>query len=647
MDKNVLIVEDQFIEANDLKIMLEKSGYKVCGIARSVDKALSLVESEKPSLVLVDIFLKGNLTGIDLAQKLKQAGIAFIFISANSNTEILEAAKATQPYGFLVKPFRERDLLVMLDIAQYRHENSIEASLRKEAKLQNVLKQTADSQIDLRDKMVAVCKSLQEHIPFDYIVAGEWEEEPAPDTVSLLRVGFDEYQFIGAEELKTITKQDIRQLAKLHKIKETLLDPAIYNNVDLAKYRAANNAVKLYSDTFRLESLLDMPVRLTNGSVLLFSFYSRRPGTYDAELLLPAKRISQSLASVLDSIYNISQNESLLQGTKPTNAITPAASKEFEGIVGNSHHLLTVFDHIAQVAPVDTSVLILGESGTGKERIVDVIHQLSPRKNKPLIKINCAALPSSLIESELFGHEKGAFTGAQSQRIGKFEMAHKGTIFLDEIGELPLELQAKLLRVLQEKEIERVGGNQPVKTDVRIIAATNRNLETEVGEGRFRLDLYYRLNVFPLEIPALRQRKEDIPALVQHFIGIYSKKANKKIDGVTDEVLQQMMAYTWPGNIRELENIIERGVLLAKDNLIKEVSLPRINHSEIAPEINSYSSPASIKNIQDNERDHIIAVLKFCNGRIWGETGAAALLNLPPTTLNSRMKKLGIKREFL
>jgi len=315
---------------------------------------------------------------------------------------------------------------------------------------------------------------------------------------------------------------------------------------------------------------------------------------------------------------------------------------EFNGIVGKSHLLLNVFDQITQVAGSDTSVLILGESGTGKERIADAIRLLSTRKDQPFIKVNCAGLPATLIESELFGHEKGAFTGATDKRMGKFEKADKGTIFLDEIGEIPIELQVKFLRVLQEKEIERIGGAETRKIDVRIIAATNRNLEKEVAEGRFRLDLYYRLNVFPITLPALRDRKEDIPALAYHFMNHYSNKAGKKLSGFADKVLNSMMAYDWPGNVRELEHLIERSVLITRGNMIMEVLLPALKTKD-----DNGNEVGRMKSIAENEKDHIISALKKANGRIWGSGGAAELLNIAPTTLASRMKKLGIKKEFI
>lgn len=458
MKEKILIVEDQFIEANNLQMILERAGYLVCGIARSVPIALKILEKETPDIVLLDIFLQGSLTGIDLAKILKEKNIAFVYLSANSNKETLEAAKATRPYGFLVKPFREKDVLVMLEIARYQHEHSLSSAIKKAA---------------------------------------------------------------GTQAFKK-----------------------------------------------------------DNGTLSTDNFY---------------------------------------------------------GIIGKSSQLRLVTEHLQLVAPSDTAVLILGETGTGKERVAECIHELSPRNTKPLIKVNCAALPATLIESILFGHEKGAFTGAAERKTGKFEQADGGTVFLDEIGEMPVDIQAKLLRVLQEKEIERIGGNATIKTDVRIIAATNRNLEKEIAEGRFRMDLYYRLNVFPLLLPALRERKEDIPLLVAHFIEYYAAKSGKPAPAITEAAMNELLGYHWPGNIRELEHAIERTVLLTPDAVIKQVHIP-VNKNGGA-----YSSN-KIKTIEENEKDHIIEVLKKCNGKIFGKGGAAELLGLNVSTLNSRIKKLGIHK---
>jgi transcriptional regulator with GAF, ATPase, and Fis domain len=313
-------------------------------------------------------------------------------------------------------------------------------------------------------------------------------------------------------------------------------------------------------------------------------------------------------------------------------------------IVGESPELKKVFRLIAQVAYSDSTVLLLGETGTGKELVARAIHNSSPHKSKLMVKVNCAAIPPTLIESELFGHERGSFTGAVERRIGKFELANNGTLFLDEIGEMTLEVQVKLLRALQEREIERVGGKAAIKTNVRIITATNRDLEKLLEEGKFRSDLYYRLNTFPITIPPLRNRKDDIPKLAMHFIARYSKKTGKKIEAISHKVIQELIEYDWPGNIRELEHLIERSVLMVTGDSINEVHLP---HQKRNTALSHDKEDNIIKSLKENEKDHILKVLRHVKGRIGGKGGAAEILGLPTSTLNSRIKKLGIRREHL
>ena len=453
----VLIVEDQFIEANNLKLILRKEGYSVLPIAHSVEDAQQIIEQQTPEIVLLDIRLRGALTGIDLAGSLRGKNIPFVYLSANSDKAVLEAAISTKPYGFLVKPFKAKDVLVMLDVAAYLHQHS--------------------------------------------------------------------------------------------------LHPAVEKNT------VGRNA---------------------------------RP--------------------------------------------TAGAADELSAIIGKSALFSEVLKNVKIVGPCETSVLILGESGTGKELIAQAIHRISARKTKPLVVVNCATLPANLIEAELFGHEKGAFTGALDKRIGKFEQADGGTIFLDEIGELPLDLQVKFLRVLQEKEIEPIGG-QKRKINIRVIAATNRKLEDEMAAGRFRMDLYYRLNVFPIALPPLRERKEDIVLLANHFLRVYAAKEKKVITGLADQVIADMLNYAWPGNVRELENLMERSVLLATGETITTSPLPA-NSRTNAPLVRD----DRVKTITENERDHILSALEKCNWKIYGKGGAAELLDINGSTLHSRMKKLGIDR---
>jgi formate hydrogenlyase transcriptional activator len=319
-----------------------------------------------------------------------------------------------------------------------------------------------------------------------------------------------------------------------------------------------------------------------------------------------------------------------------------ATAFNYNDVVGLSPIMQNVFHMVSQVADTMSSVLILGETGTGKELIARALHNTSSRKKKTMIKINCAALPANLIESELFGHERGSFTGATERRIGKFELANNSTLFLDEIGELPLDLQGKLLRALQEREIERIGGTTVIKVNVRIVAATNRNLLEEVHAGNFRSDLYFRLNVFPIILPPLRERKEDIPLLAGYFLEKLKKKATRRITGFSSRVLKQLTAYNWPGNVRELEHMVERCVLLASGpviNQIPDLLTGTDNMGEAVPDMR-------IRTIDEIERAHIMMVLKKCSNKVAGIGGAADVLQIPASTLNSKMRRLNIKRAY-
>ncbi|GAB4259923.1 MAG: hypothetical protein Kow0092_08450 [Deferrisomatales bacterium] len=319
-------------------------------------------------------------------------------------------------------------------------------------------------------------------------------------------------------------------------------------------------------------------------------------------------------------------------------------SHDFKDIITHSETFKRVLSQVEQVAPTDATVLILGETGAGKELVARAVHRLSRRRNRPLVKVNCAALPSSLIESELFGHEKGAFTGALAKKVGRFELADGGTIFLDEIGDLPPELQAKLLRVLQEGEFERVGSPHTRRVDVRVLAATHRDLEQAIDRGLFRQDLYYRLNVFPITCPPLRDRREDIPILVRHFVDAYASRIGKRIETIPIEVMEALQSYPWPGNVRELQNVIERGVIISTGTTLDLGDwLPR---RSAAPAGSGFATLREVEERQEQlERDHILGVLRATRWRVRGPKGAAKVLGLKPTTLEARMKKLGIRRE--
>jgi len=445
----ILIVEDLFIEGRSLEVILKKAGYDVCAIASSVRDALVFIERGHVELVLLDIILKGSQTGIDLGHILNKKSIPFIYISGNAGRKILEKVKETKPYGFILKPFREKDILVTLDIA-----------------------------------------------------------------------------------------------------------------------------IGLHKDKLQFVSKHSSPISPNENSTM----------------------------------------------------------EKTSRFCGESLAMRQLYEQISVAADSSISVLISGESGTGKELVAREIHALSSRKNQPMVVVNCSALPVTLIEAELFGHEKGAFTGATARRIGKFEQASGGTIFLDEIGELPMEVQVKFLRVLQEREIEPIGGRLK-KIDVRIIAATNRILEDEVTAGRFRLDLYYRLNVFPITTTPLRAHKSDIPLLVEHFIQRYARESGKTITRASEQVLSQLENYDWPGNIRELENLIHRSILMNPGPLLTQLVYAKPTMA---------TPNGKDKTIAENEREHIIGVLEKCQWKVSGKKGAAAILDIKVSTLNARLKKLGI-----
>ena len=458
MTKKILIVEDEFIIAHDLRNILVRLGYEVVGIALSEAKAVPLLERHPPDLVLLDIQLKGDKTGIDVAHLLNDRyQIPFVFVTSFSDEQTIAQVKDTRPFGYVLKPFKQEQIYAAVEIALAHAEN----------------------------------RTLQQQNAY--------------------------------------------------------------------------------------------------------------------------------LSEELNSHYG------------------------FDNIVGESEPMQRLFQLIRQVAPTDTTVLVSGETGTGKELVARALHEHSPRRDLPMVKVNCAALPAELIESELFGHERGAFTGAVQKRIGKLELAHRSTVFLDEIGELPLALQAKLLRFLQEKEIEPLGSNAVRSVNVRVIAATNRHLEEEVAAGRFRSDLFFRLNVLPLSVPPLRERNDDVLTLTQHFLRRISKKLGKPYPLLPPVVTRQLTAYPWPGNVRELEHTLERAVLLSNGPTLDIPPLrTEASNSSIATE--GRFEPVSM---QEWERRCIQDTLRYCEGRVRGRGGAADLLEMHPSTLDARIRKLGIKKKVV
>ncbi|MBO9701885.1 MAG: sigma 54-interacting transcriptional regulator [Sporocytophaga sp.] len=465
--------------------------------------------------------------------------------------------------------------------------------------------------------------------------------------------------FLHTQSDRLISEQSGNPIIHIHHpIEDGIFNLALSNDqpiiIDLEEFLKQNKAsVPAYVLKWTKLGIKEMMmVKITNGDEVrgILYLYAENSGSFEECQFNLLSGVADQLGT---GICNVLANEKIERQLAEINIYKQQLEEEnhylqeenkltgrFSEIIGKSPELQKVFRLVSHVAPSNSTALLLGETGTGKELFARAIHNASPRKDKLMIKVNCAAMPASLIESELFGHEKGSFTGAMERRIGKFELAQNSTLFLDEIGELPLELQVKLLRVLQEKEIERIGGKTTIKVNVRIIAASNRNLEKEVKEGRFRNDLYYRLNVFPIHLPSLRKRKEDIPLLASHFIEQYARSTGKKNLNISNKAMEDLVQYSWPGNVRELEHLIERTVLLTSGTIIRHIHLPVQSSNEALA-----AEEFTIRSLEDIEREYILKVVKLCKGRISGINGAAAKLNLPHTTLISKMNKLGIRKD--
>jgi len=500
----ILIVEDDGIIASDLQNRLEGFGFSVPAIVSSGEEAIQKTKENKPDLVVMDIMLDAEMDGIETADQIRtHFNIPVIYLTAYTDDNLLKRAKITEPFGYIIKPFADRELHSSIEIALYKHK--AERALQK-----------------------------------------------------------------AHDELERRVEERSAELAKANKkLKKKIVE----------RKQAELKLSDALAHIRRLKSQLE------------------------AECVYFQEEIKQE--------------------------------QNFEDIIGNSDALKYVLYHVEEVAPTDAPVLIMGETGTGKELIARAIHSASLRNKRPLIKVNCAALPTNLIESELFGHEKGAFTGADSRRVGRFELADDATLFMDEISEIPLELQSKLLQVLQDGEFEQLGSSKTLRSDVRIIAASNRNLEDEVKSGRFREDLLYRINVFPLTVPPLRRRKEDIPLLVNWFVDKFTRKMGKQIESIPSALIEHLQTYDWPGNVRELENVIERAVITTQNSSLRLFT-------KLDPSRANRKTASQPTRLADVERIHILKILEDTYWKIEGDKGAAKALGLAPSTLRDRMKKLDI-----
>jgi PAS domain S-box-containing protein len=612
----ILLVDDNPTNLQLLFGTLKGLGHKLL-VAKSGEDALKVAQWAHPDLILLDILMAG-IDGFETCAKLKEdpqtEEIAVIFLSALDDTEDKIKGLSLGAVDYIAKPFQAEEVIARVEthltIARLRTELA-ERNRQLEAANQPILDSVGDGIYGL---------DLDGRITF---------ANPAATQLT----GFSRDALIG---------QSVHELHMYAR-----WDGSPYHFIETGVYQTLKQGIGQQSDSdvFWRQSGDHFAVSWTctpikrgdevQGAVLAFRDITQR------------KRQEHALREAMAEV------ERLRDRLQAENAYLQAEVKNegrFDGIVGDSAALRTVLDQIDQVAPTNSTVLIVGESGTGKEALARAIHELSPRRDRPLIKVNCGAITPTLIESELFGHEKGAFTGAARQRQGHFELADGGTIFLDEIGELPLDAQVKLLRVLQEHELSRLGSEKSIKVDVRMIAATNRDLVSMVEAGTFRMDLFYRLNVFPLTVPPLRDRSEDIPLLVNKFLADQARAQGRSFSRVSEDGMRLLMSYHWPGNIRELQNVIERAAILARDKVVPIA--PHLVSSGIGTNAEAFQAAAAgnapeteeFVALAENEARYIRRVLNHTRWAIAGKGGAAEILDLPASTLRSRMKKLGIER---
>jgi formate hydrogenlyase transcriptional activator len=581
----ILMVDDNPINLMELSELLNDAGFEVL-CAETGENALEQAAAKQPDLILLDVLMPG-LDGFSVCEKLKESpstqDIPVLFMTALTDTSDKVKGFHLGAVDYITKPFQYEEVIARVHTHLTLQKLKLEL-LEKEQRLSMIFENAMDAILTLDESGRVMLFNT---------AAEQMFRCNAVDCI-----GNPVDRFLSPELNKTLT--DFRNGIPVKQ--------AIWVPEGLSAIRSDNEHFPIEATISRVDATGQQLYIL-----ILRDINERR-----------VRQQAEAECTALRGINLYLQEE-------------VSASRDGEDLIGTSPGLRQAMALVRQVADTDAAVLITGETGTGKELIARAIHNNSKRKDKTLVKLNCATIPENLAESELFGHEKGSFTGAIARKLGRFELANGGTLFLDEIGELPLEMQAKLLRVLQEGEYERVGGTQTLTCNVRVIAATHRDLAEFSQQGKFRSDLYYRLNVFPIHLPPLRDRKEDIPPLIKHFVDKYAVKFGKKIVTIPERMMADLQSYLWPGNIRELQHIIERAVILTKGTQLATVDCINL----ISP---GDSTATPIATLDEAERAHILKALEATAWRIAGDQGAAKILGVPSTTLRSRMEKLGIRK---
>jgi formate hydrogenlyase transcriptional activator len=624
---NILVIDDEPANLVLLTTILTEQGYAVSP-ANDGESGLQLAKSRLPDLALVDVSLPG-INGYQVCAGLKNdpttRNIPLILIVPISHSINQPKAMLSRSVDYIASPFDAQEVLwrVETHISLHRLRADLESAIRDRTAKQTVNREELEG-------------ALRETLSLTRITGRKHAEEKLRERESELRQVLD----LAPQHIAVLGPDGSRLFAN-----RASLD---YYGLTLESWRSCDPGRFLHPDDIERMASVARQTESSNASahdaeVRLL----RKDGTY-RWFLIRRKALRDGRGDLLRWYVAATDIEDRKQAEERLQTENVALREEidkasmFEEIVGDSPPLQTVLSRVAKVAPTDTTVLVTGETGTGKELVARAIHRLSRRSARAFISINCAAVPRDLIASELFGHEKGAFTGATQRRLGRFELAEGGTIFLDEVGELPADTQITLLRVLQEHEFERVGGTKSIRTDVRVIGATNRDLEAAISAGRFRSDLFYRLNVFPIEVPSLKERREDIPILVEYFIDRFARKAGRKITGINKKSLDLLQTYPWPGNIRELQNVIERSLIVSSGDIfsVDESWLSK----GFSPRASRVQTPIPVEPDELGERAVIEAALAESRGRVYGPAGAAAKLGIPRSTLESRIRALKIHK---